>query len=219
MDPGAERALRELEQRCRDAGPSTSLVAQAQRREERQRRQQQRAPSTQATLQSMVVDARDDPPVAVCVDAAASDLDPRELEPWFRELPADEQQRLHDCWHEERHRFDDRAKISRRRLGRVAVYGGLLFGFMGLLLAPLLGTFAKAVPLLVAGAIAASGAHAFGGGRFVFAGAGSIAFVCVMGLTVFIQPLSFAALMLASFGMGLVGMDGEMRNSGGFGQQ
>jgi len=65
-------------------------------------------------------------------------------------------------------------------------------------------------------ALAAGVAELCRGGRFIYAAAGGLAFAAVMGPTVFIQPLSLTSLLLASYGMASIGMDGEMRRSGGF---
>ena len=49
-------------------------------------------------------------------DSAASeadkavDVDPRESEQWFSELPDEERERLRSKWHDERHKFDHMGK-------------------------------------------------------------------------------------------------------------
>jgi hypothetical protein len=214
--PLGERAMRELERRCLATPPSDSLVAHAARRERRGERQQQLARSAGAALTATVVDARDDPPAHVVVDHAASDLDPREMQPWFRELPAGEQERLRSAWHDERHRFDHVAVARRRRLARALGFGALCFFLLGVCQSLLMGGLGLVPLLTLAGAVAAFGAECCGGGRFAYSFAGAIAFVVVMGPFVFLQPLGLCSLLFATYGLGLMGMDSEMRRSGGF---
>jgi hypothetical protein len=217
-DPDAERRLAELQQRIasvpKSKGPLQSAFRRASRRS---------AGDDEALADaSGVAEVPPPPPSAAPPDAAvvvgydrATDRDPREDEPWFRDLPEPERARLRGQWAIERHRFDDRALVLRRRLVRAAWHGALVFFVLSLLQAPLLGL--GPLPLLtLAGALASVLAQALGGGRFVHAFAGATAFVVVMGPTVFVQPFGLIGLLAASYGLGAVGMDREMRRSGGF---
>ena len=66
--------------------------------------------------------------------AKQTDMDPRELEPWFLELPEAERDRLRESWSSTRHKFDGTGKAFRKRLKRSAAYGTLSFGATGLLM-------------------------------------------------------------------------------------
>ncbi|MEO6598033.1 MAG: hypothetical protein ABIP94_25090 [Planctomycetota bacterium] len=224
-DPEAERALAALKRRIAAAKPATSWIAEMQHREQRAERRRRAAnmgePSVVAAT-DQTVDVADQ---AVCADAtppaidAASDIDPREAEPWFRDLPRSEQERLRTHWWYDRHRNDDAGTKVRRRLRRAFVYGASLFFVMGLLQSLLMGGFGLVPALTAVGGVAAVLAEAAGGGRFVYSAAGAIAFVVVMGATVLLQPFALMSLLMASYGMGTLGMDGEMRRSGGFGDE
>lgn len=214
-DPEAEAALRALQQRLLQTKPSASLVASVQRRERRLERRFAAAPRVRAVLAQALVDATDDPPAHVVVDHDASDLDPRELEPWFRALPTAEQERLRAKWHGQRHRHDDLGRRCRRRLARATGYGALCFALLGIAQSLLLGGFGLLPALLGVGALAGLLAEGTGGGRFRYAVAGGLGFAVVMGPVVFVEPFGLCSLLFAAYGMGLVGMDGEMRRSAG----
>jgi len=213
-DPDSEQALRELKVRLTNAAPAKSLIAQVQHREQRQERRRVAAARGEPSLppaplaHDIAVAAATAPPV---VDA---DNDARELEPWFRELPAAERERLRAHWWSERHRNDDAGLRARRRLARAIGCGALLFFVLSLPQA-LLGGLAVVPALVAAGAMAGGAAHLCGGGRFVYSCAGALAFCTVMGMSV-LSPMGLSCVMLATYGMGIVGMDGEMRRSGGF---
>jgi hypothetical protein len=70
--------------------------------------------------------------------------------------------------------------------------------------------------MLLAGAIAGAIAELCRGDRFVYALCGGLAWACVMGPVLFVQPFVMPGVMLAAYGMGAMGMEGEMRRSGGF---
>lgn len=231
-DAAAERALAALKEKIAAAGPSTSLIAEVQnRRLQRQRREKGKQAAAARALQRQESDALVPPPPAfadaveppketpvVDIDtAAAADIDPRETEPWFAELPKKEQERLRTHWWHERHRHDDAGVRARRRIGRAAGHGAALFFAMAVLQSPLVGSFEKVLPLTFAGCLAAALAELAGGGRVRYAVAGTVAFLGVMGATVLAQPFALMSLMLCAYGMATLGMDGEMRKSGGFG--
>jgi hypothetical protein len=228
-DPAAERALSALKQRLLALGPARSLIAAVQHRE--QRRQRQQAAAKVQSLQATLVQASAPtpppaapttpaagpiPPSAGATDGVAADRDARELEPWFRELPAREQHRLRAVWWEERHRHDHAWIGHRRRLQRAASYGAMVLGGLGLLQSLLVGGFHTVLPLAIAGAFAALVAEAVGGGRFAYAGLGPIAWFVVMGPTLMANPFAMYGVLMAAYGFGAIGMDGEMRRSAGF---
>lgn len=222
----AEQALAELKARLDKARPATSLIAEVQHRElraERKRKAAQIAASRGMVppVAKVVVAPAGEPrgEVAVEIDPRGADIDPRETEPWFAELPKKEQERLRTHWWHERHRGDDAGVRTRRRIGRALGGGAALFLLMGFLQAPLVGSLAKVPALVVAGAIGAGLAEVFGGGRVRYAIAGALAFLGVMGAEILVQPFSMMSLMLCTYAMATLGMDGEMRRSGGFGDR
>jgi hypothetical protein len=224
-DPAAEHALFALKQRLQQKGKGRSLIAEVQHREQRQQRQQaaRGVASLQATLVRLEVPAAPPPapppPPECAVDERASDLDARELEPWFLELPPGERQRLRTVWWQERHRDDHALQGLRRRLQRAASYGAMVLGGLGVLQSLMLGGLHTVLPLAVLGAIAAVIAELGGGGRFLYAALGPVAWVAVMGPIVLVTPFAMPGVLLAAYGFGAIGMDGEMRRSAGFADQ
>lgn len=246
-DPAAEaeaaRVLAELKNKLAQSAPAKSLIAEAQHRqlrEERKKKNVQAAvvralghhpakiaepnpadswplPPVEPAAEAPVESAPEAAPAVTAEEAEAADIDPREKEPWFLELPKKEQERLRTHWWYERHRHDDAGVKLRRRLGRAVGYGAGLFFVMSLLLVMLLGSFAYIPILTAAGGLGAGVAELLGGGRFRYGAAGALAFVLVLGPGVLLQPFSMMALMLLTYGMATLGMDGEMRKTGGFG--
>ena len=222
VDPEAERALAALKAKIAAAAPATSLIADVQHRQLREERKRQAVGKVPELVAAVVAPPSASPPPApapapeVVIDTAACEVDPRELEPWFKQLPASERERLRAQWWLERHRHDGKGLAVRRRLQRALGYGALVFLVLGLLQALLVGSVALVPMLTAAGAVAGGLAEILGGGRFVYAFAGAMAFVAVMGPMVLVQPLSLTSLLIACYGMGAIGMDGEMRRSGGF---
>jgi hypothetical protein len=214
LTPEQQQLLAELKAKIADNPEAAGILATERKRREKEQRKQ-RAAVNPALAASAVVRVPGAAP-EVAIDEVASDVDARELEPWFRELPPEEQERLRDQWHMLRHRYDDAGKHWRKRMHRSVGYGALVFFALGVLQALLLGGFVYVPILTVYGAIAAGIAELCGGGRFTFSAAGGVAFVATMGVAVFLQPFSLFSLVLACYCMGLVGMDGEMRRSGGF---
>ncbi|HEX5050179.1 MAG TPA: hypothetical protein VFZ65_00275 [Planctomycetota bacterium] len=229
----AEHALAALKRRIAAARPATSWIAEVQHREQRNERKLRVAraaaraqpetaqPEAAQPEAAQPVPTRPEPaappePGAPRARSPEPDVDPREQEPWFRALPGGEQERLRAHWWHESHRFDDAGVVVRRRLGRALAHGAGMFFVMSLLQAPLLGGFGLVPVLTAVGAVAAVLAELAGGGRFAYAAAGAVAFVVGMGPMVFLQPLGLMSLMLATYGMGTLGMDSEMRRSGGF---
>jgi hypothetical protein len=221
-DPAAERALAELKQKLAAAAPATSLIATVQHREQRAVRKSKAPPAACAAtvvrtttpgdvllaeVASAEVAKKEDPP------------DPRENERWFRTLPETERERLRARWWLAQHRHDGHGLVLRLRLQRALLYGALCFLVLSVLQSMLLGGFAYVPIFVAAGALAAGIAEICKGGRFAYAVAGAAAFVAVMGPGLVAQPLSMVSLMIAAYGMGTIGMDGEMRRSGGFSEK
>jgi len=222
-DLAAEEALAALKQKLAATAPATSLVATVQHREQRAERRRKAATAATACAETIVktpdvvAPVPDEAPPAEPVQAAGDpDVDPRENEPWFRKLPHTERERLRARWWLGKHRHDGGGVVLRKRLQRAIGYGALCFFVLSLLQSLLMGSFALVPLLTVAGALAAGCAELSGGGRFAYAFAGAAAFVLVMGVEVLMQPLSLTGLMIAAYGMGTIGMDSEMRRSGGF---
>ena len=154
--------------------------------------------------------------------SAAGPVDDRERADWFLRLPAHEQQRLRECWRGTDQRTTEDALGSAEWVGRSAVEGAVLFTFVGIAQYVFCGG-GGFLPLVtaftLAGAIAAAAAQALGGGRFQFAMWGALAWACVgiptLGHTV-VSAFGLLVSQLATFGMGALAMDREMRRSGGF---
>lgn len=217
LDPAAERALQRLKAKLQKARASRSLIAEVQRREEKQERRQRAGRAPQLAASGPVVVAT--PAVAsLAVDYAQGHdgRDLREESPWFLDLPKGEQERLHRQWATERVRFSGVAAVRRRHLQRVIAHGALVSFVFAVLQVLLLGGFGYVPILTAAGAAAAGVAQVCRGDRFVFALAGGFAYAAVM-LPVFLtNPYALTGVMLAAYGMGTVGMEEEMRRSGGF---
>lgn len=212
-----EKMLRELQERVAKAGPGTSLIAQVQQREQRTLRKQQAAKKVTEQLEATcVVGELPAEPEPVLELSKQADADPRELEPWFQELPENERERLRQAWHDERHKFDNTGEIALARLQRAACYGALAFFCMGILMVLLVGGFFLIPAMTFAGAVAGAGAQLLGGGRFLYAGCGLIGYFCVLGPYVLGNPFLLYGALLVAFVMGAVGMDGEMRRSAGY---
>lgn len=217
VDPAAEAALQELKRKIAQAPPAQSLVAAVQRREQREARRQQaieRSAPPPAPAPATVPPRPAEPVAAIAMTHA--DVDPRETEPWFHDLPPGEQERLRAVWWQQRHQFDDSGLRRQRRYARAASHGALVFLALGVLQSLLAGGFGLVPAMTLGGAVAAFVAEALGGGRFLYGCAGGLAWVACMGVAVFTQPFLMSSLLMASFGMGAVGMEGEMRRSGGF---
>jgi hypothetical protein len=213
-----ERALQELKERLAKAPPPTSLTAAVMQRQQREERRRKAAevhgahaaelPSAQepdtAALQGVGTSDRR-VGLAAGSSSTGDDFDPREREPWFQDLPKKERERLRAHWARERQRPDRHRTGRRQRLVRALVYGALVFFGLSILFAG----FGILPQMVVAGALAALCAELCGGGRFVYSGLGAVAFLLTAGF-------SILGLVAAAFTMAAVGMDGEMRRSGGF---
>jgi hypothetical protein len=212
-DPAAERALAALKAKIERSGPAKSLIADVLHREQRAARKTD--PRRAARVAGTVVTAAP-PAVEIAIDERASDADPRELEPWFRELPQAEQARLRAQWWSVRHRDDGAGRTLQRRLRRALGYGALTFFVLGVLLSVLEGSLDRVPVWTAAGAIAGGLAEVLGGGRFVWGFAGAAAYTIVVGPSALVNPFALMTLPIAAYGMGAIGMDAEMRRSGGF---
>lgn len=215
LDPRAEKMMRELEERVAKAGRGDSLISQVQRREHRTARKQKAKARVAAQLAATCVvgEAPPEPPPEFEI-AKKSDLDPRELEPWFQELPEEERERLRDSWHDERHRFDHTGKVYRKRLKRAAIYGSMCFFATGVLMSWLFMDLNYLWRFAILGPIAGCAAQVMGGERFTYGAVGAIGFVGAIGSGIVI-PFSWYGLLFTISVMCMLGMDGEMRRSGG----
>ena len=215
-DPAAEAALAALQHKLRTAKPATSLLAIAgQAAHKAARKQRARAnPSLQATVATIADDPTARPQIAY--DPGADGRDEREESDWYRALPQKEQERLQRQWAEERGRFRDGGAKFRARMQRAAIGGACVMGLLGICQSLLLGGFGLVPVMAVAGAIAAMVAEVCRGDRFVYSLLGALAWVCVMGPVVLQIPFAMPGLLMAAYGMGAIGMEGEMRRSGGF---
>ena len=155
-------------------------------------------------------------------EAVGGGMDDRERADWFLRLPEHEQQRLREHWGSRAGHVDVDALRSREWLQRSAIEGAVLFTFVGIAQYVFCGG-GSFLPLVlaftVAGAIATACGQLLGGGRFLFALLGALAWAVVgiptLGAGV-VSAFGLLVSQLATFGMGALGMDREMRRSGGF---
>lgn len=216
VDPRAEQMMRDLQARVAKAGPGSSLIAQVQHREQRVARKQKAAKRVAVQLAATcVVGAAPKEPEPVFEIAKQSDMDERELEPWFQELPEDERGRLRESWTRERHKFDYTGKAARRRMLRAACYGTLCFVSVGLMMGVLFWDLMVLLRCTLVGPIAGVIAQLLGGGRFSYGLMGLVGFVAAMGSGI-MMPFSFYGMMFCISTMAAVGLDGEMRRSAGY---
>ncbi|MFT4511918.1 MAG: hypothetical protein ACI91B_000601, partial [Planctomycetota bacterium] len=217
LSASQEKMVRELQDRVAKAGPGNSLITQIQHREMRTKRKQHAARKVVDQLTATCVVGELPPqPEPVLELSKKCEVDPRQLEGWFQELPEPEQARLRQMWFDVRHKFDDSGQIYRTRLKRAIGYGALAFFCMAVLMVGLAGGFMLVPGMTIAGAIAGAAAHLFGGGRFVYAGCGLIAYLSVVAPFFGRNPFLLYGALLSAFVMGAIGMDGEMRRSAGY---
>ena len=217
LSPRAEKLVRELQERVAKAGPGDSLIAHVQHRELRTKRKQQAARKVAAQLTATcVVGELPAEPEPVLELSHKSDLDPRELEGWFQQLPEAEQSRLRAVWHAGRHKFDHTGKAWRSRMKRAAAYGTLSFAITGLLMSFLLMDLMVLVRCLIVGPVAGMAAQLLGGERFVYDMLGLFGFVVAVGSGIML-PFSWYGMIFCVATMAALGMDGEMRRSAGCG--
>jgi hypothetical protein len=215
-DPRAEQALAELKRKLQQTPKGQSLIAAVQQREQKCARRERAAVAE--PLRATVVTMADDPTqrAQLAYDQGADGRDEREESEWFRALPRKEQERLRGQWADERCRFTDGWARFRVRMVRAMSGGALVMGILGVLQSLLLGGFELVPAMAFAGACAGGFAELFRGDRFVYALCGGLAWVCVMGPVVLRQPFALPGLTMAAYGLGAIGMEGEMRRSGGF---
>lgn len=215
VDPRAEQMMRDLQERVAKAGQGDSLIAQVQRRAQRVARKQKAARRVAGQLAATCVVAEaPKQPEPVFEVAKQSDMDARQLEPWFLELPKDERERLRESWARGRHKFDIAGKAARRRLLRAAGYGTLCFVLTGLLMSFLFMNVMVLVRCALVGPIAGVIAQLLGGERFAYGLIGLLGFVVAMGSGI-MMPFSFYGMLFCISTMAALGMDGEMRRSAG----
>jgi hypothetical protein len=213
--PDAEAALRSLKQRLRhDDRPKDAVTAAVRRASRRQ------GAATIATASPQQPDA-----AAVSLDAcdaarrdvAFDDLrDPRCDEPWFQRLPLPEQQRLVQRWREQSCRHAELPALRRRESWRCALLSALAMVPIGLL-AWLAGARLFHLPWLclfgaIAGAVGARLAFEVMG----FALLGLLAFAVEMTGAMLQAPLLFYVWQASASAMGLVGLDRQSRQGGGW---
>lgn len=215
LTPEQERLLAQLRAKVAGNPAAANLLTAARKRQEKAERKR-RAVADPALAATLVTGS--DPFAVPVVEyaAGAEGRDEREESEWFLQLPAKEQERLRREWTAERCRFADSGQQCRRRLLRVAWQGALVMGGLAVAQSLLLGGFGLVPVMTLAGAIAALLAELGRGDRFVYAVAGGLAWVVVMGPVILGQPLAMSGLLMAAYGMAAVGMEGEMRKSGGF---
>ena len=212
-DAAAQQLVRALQEKADASGPSESLVAALRRRQAREERCRAAEAAAAATA-GMAADGGDArlPEFEL---GAESEVDPRELEPWFLQLPDAERARLRAVWSRQRHRFDGAGEAARTRLLRAAAFGAAMFVCNGLLMVLLTGDLWRCLLYAPVGAAAGLLGQCMGGLRFHYMAAGALGFVVVEGANVLANPIMLYGLLFAISSMALVGLDREMRVSGG----
>lgn len=213
--PDAEAALRSLKQRLRHDDRPKDAVSAAVRRASR--RQGAATIATAAPQQPDAAAASLDSCDAARRDVAFDDLrDPRRDEPWFQRLPLPEQQRLVQRWREQSCRHAELPALRRRESWRCALLSALAMVPIGLL-AWLAGARLFHLPwLCLFGAIAGAVGARLGFEVRGFAALGLLAFAFEMTGAMLQVPLLFYVWQAAASAMGLVGLDRQSRQSGGW---
>lgn len=216
----AEAALASLQQRI-DAAPRRQNVALVEAIEQRERkRERKRCAATSAKLLGCGVVASKleaaDIPLEVDYGKGGGGRDRREDESWFRDLPDTEQRRLRAVWAADRRRADNAARWNPRKMNRAMLGGAISGALIGLLLCLLGGSVAQAGAMAMLGGGGAALAQLFGGGRHLFAFVGILVFFAVYGAAALTNPYLLMGWMLTTYGFGVLGMEAEMRQSGGF---
>jgi hypothetical protein len=217
----AERALDALRLRLANAPPADP-VARALRRVQRRERAAT-APFTAGARPVRSDLQPQDIPLALEYEEGR---DPREDQEWFRSLPPKEQDRLRREWLRKRELLTPVPQRWGRRLLRGAGTGVAVFLLAGLLQAPLLG-FGAVPAMLAAGAVAGALTQFTQRGRFqgsLVSAATYLAFIVVpmvvrdgsmAGVIGSVLPV-LGGLVIVTWAGGLIGLEREMQQSGGF---
>lgn len=203
-----------LRERVAAAGPGESLIADLQRHDRRRKRRAATAEEGPERASALARDNGAASDGAFEVDAD-SEIDARELEPWFQSLPAREQGRLQAAWASERTRFSWAGTAARARLLRAAGQGAFVFVVNALILAVATHDPLRALLYAPVGAIAGVAAQLLGGQRFHFMAFGALGFGVLEGANLLTNPMMFYGMLLAVSTMALLGLDREMRMSAG----
>lgn len=216
-DAEAERALAALRAKLAQVPAGCSLLTEVTRREDRAQRKRRAANSRDLAPWAPV--RGESPPLPVDYAVGSDGRDPREEEPWFRELPEAERERLHREWTAERTRHLREPVRQAKRVWRAMAEGAFVMGVLAVLQALVLGGFGT-LPLLAGGGALAAGVGAFAGlGRFGYAALGGAVWFAIMLPGILrgdFHPYVMPGLLMAAYGMGALGMAEEMRRSGGF---
>ncbi|MBK8099613.1 MAG: hypothetical protein IPK26_21100 [Planctomycetes bacterium] len=154
-EPLADLALTALRQRLAQSKPRDPIVAALNHSlrlgERRQRAVKAAFAATAAPVRSELQD-----PARLPTGTKPVDRDFREKEPWFRELPAAEQERLRSKWTYDRTRFSGYLRHCGKQ--RLAIVGSavLVFTIIGVLQTPILGN-AAILRMMVLGVVAGIG--------------------------------------------------------------
>lgn len=215
IDPAEqERALRELQERLRSSrapsNPVHAAFAHAARR-------------TAVAPPASVASPRDprDTSIDGSTDRSRSiefddGHDAREDQAWFQQLPEAERDRLREEWRWKREQFRDLPRRKRRDVALAAGQGAVVFLFVAVLTSVASGYDGATGWLVLAGAAAAALARLANGGRFAFALAGALAYAAAMRGALLQSTLLWYVWSASAFGLALLGLDREMRQSGGF---
>lgn len=210
-----ERALRELQQRLherpRGNDPVHAAFVHATRRATASATEIE--PAERKDPRATSIDGSADASHAI---AFADGHDAREDQAWFQQLPEAERERLREEWRWQRERFDELPKRKWRDVRLAALQGAVVFFFVAVLTTVASGYDGATVWLVLAGAAAAALARAANGGRFAFAIAGALAYALTLRGALLQSTLLWYVWSASAFSLGLLGLDREMRQTGGF---
>ncbi len=221
-DPAAAAvALAALQRRLRAAEPRDPVRVALERAAERADLRGHRGAAATADAEVLV---RVPPPVAT--PEYSEGRDGREDEAWFRDLPAAEQERLRQAWRQQADSVRLRPRITRRMLLAGAGQGAFVFGIASLLQLPLLG-FGVVPVMLSAGCVAGALMQLTQRGRFQCSLVGGLVYLFAIvvpmqvvgggleSMVAQILPILYG-LAIVTWASGLIGMDREIRQAGGF---
>ncbi|MCA8977262.1 MAG: hypothetical protein KDC98_21250, partial [Planctomycetes bacterium] len=135
---------------------------------------------------------------------------------WFHELPEHERLRLRACWADARERDRRSRRWAPRKLERALAHGAIVSLVVGLVISVMGVGLADVLMLTVLGSLGAGLAQLSRGGRFAYAVVGTAVYFGVLGRQLYGSPFLLYGVILMAYGLGVLGMEEEMRQAGGF---
>lgn len=201
------------------AGPSKDTLVRALLDKDRRHRRRTSAVQSER-LRHCVVAVSDleeaDVPLPVTYSAGTDGRDPREDEAWFQELPEAERHRLAAAWADKRAGDLHARRWNPRKLQRALVHGLVVMLVAALFVAILGAGAVKLGVFVLLGTLGSGVAQLCGGGRFTYALVGMLAFFLAFAREVLGHPIMLYGAVLTAYLLGVIGLEDEMRRSGGF---